>query len=38
MTPTPKGAVDITTSRSDPEVVKSFLQHDGEVIGILLVM
>jgi hypothetical protein len=38
MTTAPKGAVDVTTSRSDPEVIKSFLQHDGEVIGTLLVM
>jgi hypothetical protein len=38
MTATPKGAVDVTTSRSDPEVVKRFLQQDGEVIGTLLVM
>jgi len=38
MTATPKGAVDVTTSWSDPEVVERFLQQDGEVIGTLLVM
>jgi hypothetical protein len=38
MTATPKGAVDVTTSGSDPEVFQGFLQQDGEVIGILLVM
>jgi hypothetical protein len=38
MTATPKGAIDVTTSRSDPEIVECLLQQDGEVIGILLVM
>src|SRR5580658_7463425 len=38
MTATPKGAVEITTSWSDPEVVECLLQQDGEVIGTLLVM
>src|ERR1700761_3639415 len=38
MTAASKGAVDVTTSRSDPEVVEGFLQQDGEVIGTLLVM
>jgi hypothetical protein len=38
MTTAAKGAVNIATSRSDPEVVKSFLQQDGEVISTLLVM
>jgi hypothetical protein len=38
MTTTPKGAVDVTTSRSDPEEVECFLQQDGKVIDALLVM
>jgi hypothetical protein len=38
MPPSAEGAIDIATSRSDPEVVKSFLQQDGEMIGTLLVM
>jgi hypothetical protein len=38
MTTTAKGTVDVAASGSDPEVVKGFLQQDGEVIGTLLVM
>jgi hypothetical protein len=38
MTATPKRAVDIATSGSDPEVFKGLPQQNGEVIGILLVM
>jgi hypothetical protein len=38
MTATAKSAINITTSRPNPEEVKSLLQQDGEVIRTLLVM
>jgi hypothetical protein len=38
MTAAAESTVDVTPSWSNPEVVKGFLQQDGEVISTLLVM